>query len=452
VAVIGAGAAGLYAAHYLITKGIKVTVFEASDRVGGRVRSLRRTETPSPGLIIPTDIRLSNDFPVELGAERILGTDSIWAELVKGRNIPNVVLAGEENDRYILSDVVTNYSGISNDADFLAAKNFYDGLPSYTGANVTVQQAVETAGVDDTYHAILNGWIGAQYGTDNTALSAFALGDGLSQRTRNTSDLVLPEHMMSDALGNVFSRGVQATQLKSVISSIDYSGEKVVLTGQKNGEAFSSEFDQVIITVPISVLKDGDITFNPALPASKTGALSKMEMDPMIRVLLDFKKSFWQNDAADPELRFIFGGTEAQQYFNAGIGRGETRNVLSTTITGSKAQELSAFETNVLTSTLLGELDTWFGGEATKQIRQDESGQEVIVIQDWTKEPFIKGGIAYLKPGGSNADREALGAPIDDKLFFAGEATDVLGEFGTVNGALQSAERAALELIAVITA
>src|SRR5687768_287331 len=78
VGIIGAGAAGLYAADILRTKGIKVRIFEASDRIGGRIRSIRLFDE-SP---------VKTDFPVELGAERIIRTDSIWAKIIDQLSIP----------------------------------------------------------------------------------------------------------------------------------------------------------------------------------------------------------------------------------------------------------------------------------------------------------------------------------------------------------------------------
>ena len=124
---------------------------------------------------------------------------------------------------------------------------------------------------------------------------------------------------------------------------------------------------------------------------------------------------------------------------------------LSATITGAKAEALSGLGMDMI-PVLLSDLDQFFSGQATTSIRSDMGAKNIVVIQDWGKEPYIKGGVAYLKPGGTNADRENLAASISDKVFFAGEATDTQGEFGTINGALQSAERAALEVIATITA
>jgi monoamine oxidase len=64
---------------------------------------------------------------------------------------------------------------------------------------------------------------------------------------------------------------------------------------------------------------------------------------------------------------------------------------------------------------------------------------------DWQQDPFARGAYSYVTVGGSAA-RAALGEPLEDTLFFAGEATDEEG--GTVAGALQSGVRAARELLA----
>jgi monoamine oxidase len=96
---------------------------------------------------------------------------------------------------------------------------------------------------------------------------------------------------------------------------------------------------------------------------------------------------------------------------------------------------------------LLAELDGIYGGDATFHIRKDNDDNDIAVLQDWSLEPYVKGGVSYMKPGGVNQDRVDLALPVNDRLFFAGEATDILGESGTVNGALQSAERVAQEVL-----
>ncbi len=141
---------------------------------------------------------------------------------------------------------------------------------------------------------------------------------------------------------------------------------------------------------------------------------------------------------------FIQGGTQGSVYFNTGLGRSEFHKNLTDTINGPKAEQLALDPDNIVTE-LAKELDTVLDGKASINLkRENKSG---ILIQDWKKEKFIKGGYSYPLAGGGEADRVALAEPIDGALFFAGEATDVKGDWGTVNGALNSGERAALELI-----
>lgn len=450
VAIVGAGAAGLYAADYLLTQGIKVVVFEASDRIGGRVRSLRPLEKPSPGLTITSSTKLSNDFPLELGADRIQGTDSSWAKFIQQRDIATVALGGEEHDRYILEGALINHAAALQQNDFNAAKNFANNVAAYAGGNITVQQAIQNGGIAPRMDPVLNGWIGNKYGTSNDRLSILGLAEGLRKRERNTIESVLRSNPMADVLMSVFNKAVEQTQLNTIIQNINYEGEQVTLTGVKAGEPFTTVVDKVIVTVPVSVLKGGDVTFTPALPGPKISALSHMDMDPAIRVLLDFRKNFWET-AADPALRFVYGGIEASEYFNAGVGRSEMARTLSVTVSGEKAAALSSLNEGII-PVLLQELDQVYAGQASENVRINEHETKIAVIQDWGKEPFIKGGIAYLKPGGTHADREALAATINNSVFFAGEATDVNGESGTVNGALLSAERAAKEIMTLIVA
>ncbi|HET6491911.1 MAG TPA: FAD-dependent oxidoreductase, partial [Burkholderiales bacterium] len=65
-------------------------------------------------------------------------------------------------------------------------------------------------------------------------------------------------------------------------------------------------------------------------------------------------------------------------------------------------------------------------------------------LHDWQHDLFARGAYSYVTVGGDHA-RETLAANLKDTLYFAGEATDLEGEAGTVAGALQSGRRAARE-------
>jgi monoamine oxidase len=203
----------------------------------------------------------------------------------------------------------------------------------------------------------------------------------------------------------------------------------------------------VIVTVPLSILKNGDITFTPGLDATKTSALAKFKMDAAMRIILDFKTNFWGLDSS-----YIWGGSTVPQYFNSGVGRSKFFRSMALTIYGQKAEQLSALSDYNKVLTILAELDAVYQGQATRFIRRDldnpnDSTNLLYLVKDWTKDEYIKGGFSYPLVGTTNADRKDLSLPLADKLYFAGEATDVDGDSGTVSGALNSAARVVEEIV-----
>jgi monoamine oxidase len=70
-------------------------------------------------------------------------------------------------------------------------------------------------------------------------------------------------------------------------------------------------------------------------------------------------------------------------------------------------------------------------------------------VHDWQADPFSLGAYTYLSVGSADAPEE-LARPIADRLFFAGEATDVNGDHATVHGALASGHRAADQVLSAL--
>jgi monoamine oxidase len=243
---------------------------------------------------------------------------------------------------------------------------------------------------------------------------------------------------MQNILLSRFNSVVPKVKLNTPIKSIDHNGE-IVTVVDKNNE--TTTVNKVIVTVPVSILKEGGIQFSPALPANKTTALTKIGMDASVHVSLEFKKNIWNETSA-----FIFGGNTAPSYFSSSLSRSDANKFLNITINGPAAENLSALGDGMIEA-ILQELDDALNGQASLNISKDLNGNIISVIRDWTKEEFIKGGMSYNKPGGTNADREAMAESINEKVFFAGEATDIVGDFGTITGALQSAERSANEVL-----
>ena len=452
VAIIGAGAAGLYAADILRSKGIKIVVLEAGNELGGRIKTLRNQATipnQSPSFIcnvLPPDLPSIADFPVELGAEITHGSDSIWGMIIKNLNVPTIDLAAA-TDQFILDQTAKSFSAWSGDSDFNSVQSFISGLPTYSGGALSVQQA---AGISDRGQALLNSQVGNYYGSSSSQVGARGLAQGLALIKNDGKWLVLKANPLQDLLLSRFSSVTPLIQMNTPVTSINYGTDPITLM-DKSGNMIQA--DKVIVTVPVSILKGGAISFSPALPGTMTNSLANIGMDASVRVILEFKKNFWGAATG-----FIWGGATGPQYFNAGVGRSENYKTLSITINGPKATELSKLGPKMI-EPILAELDAVYAGQGTLFVRRnitadpmDPHYNEILfIIEDWAKEEFIKGGYSYPLVNATNDDRKNIGMPINDKLFFAGEATDVNGDAGTINGALASAERVAEEVVKSIT-
>lgn len=452
VAIIGAGAAGLYAADVLSSQGIDVFLLEARADLGGRIRSFStqdaQQDNSSDAFLYDYNYPPVADFPVELGGDLIFGSDSAWGKIISVLNIPAGDLSAAAS-QFILDSQAKSATDWQGDADFSAVQNFVSGLNTYAGADVSVASA---AAVNARAQALLNAQAANYFGSSADRISALGLGNELSLRTHDAKVLTVKNHTWQDILLSRFSSVFSKIKLKTPVTSIDYSGDKVSIV-DKNGNSY--EADKVVITVPVSILKSSGITFTPSLPGTNTAAAGKFGMDACVRVLMDFKKNFWGDDAG-----FIWGGTAIPQYFNAGYARSSINISLMMTICGAAAESLSTTPGTIVTN-ILAELDAIYGGAATKQIRRkiifDSSNQPVetdpvATAYDWTKDPYIKGGYSYPLVGATHQDRIDLGTAVPGgKIFFAGEATDINGDAGTVSGALQSADRVTKEVIKSIT-
>ena len=171
VAVVGAGAAGLYVADILNSKGIKVELFEALGQIGGRVRSLRN----QPVEKYPYAPMMSSDFPIELGAQTIMGSDSIFGKIFADYRLPTSEFPTAGNV-YVMDNIPKTSTQWGNDVDFLAAKNFRLNVRNQAGNSQTVAQAA-SANVGQRSIGIVNSEIGNFYGGSNEVMGIGAIGE-----------------------------------------------------------------------------------------------------------------------------------------------------------------------------------------------------------------------------------------------------------------------------------
>ena len=149
------------------------------------------------------------------------------------------------------------------------------------------------------------------------------------------------------------------------------------------------------------------------------------------KVFLEFADAFY------PDITLVGGGPlsalgQERIYYNAAFRKPSSRNILGLFCVGSQASMYtSAASEQALIDMMLAELDEMFGGQASPSYQEH-------VIQNWTQAPFVGGSYATITVEDEASVREAMLAPLDAKVYFAGEAFD-LEAASTVPGAMRSA-------------
>ncbi|OSZ82618.1 hypothetical protein CAP35_04955 [Chitinophagaceae bacterium IBVUCB1] len=412
VIVIGAGIAGIYAAKQLMNLGIDVTVLEASGRTGGRIMGLEGFA----------------DFEIELGAEEVHGKKSEWYNIVSGT--PGITFnSASSEDYFYIANVLKSETGWAGNNVLTQAKNFESTARNYSGTDKTVQQQATAQGINPDGFEIINAYLGNEYGTSNNVLSIKGITEEDQLWESGDDNYTLKTGSYTQVLKHHFADVISKVKLNHPVTQINYSGNTVQVTA--NGNSF--ETDRVIITVPLAVLQHNSIQFRPQLPEAKRNAISKIGMGAGMKIILKFNDRFWAADTGT-----IIGGPKSAMYWTPGFGK-STAALLTAFVMGEKAQYLSSLGDGA-TNVLLAELDQMYGNNAASKAFTNAH------IMDWGKEPYIRGAYSYPIVGGGISQRKELATAIDNKLFFAGEATHTAGHSATVHGALETAIRAVNEI------
>jgi predicted NAD/FAD-dependent oxidoreductase len=222
-----------------------------------------------------------------------------------------------------------------------------------------------------------------------------------------------------------FLAGESTVQLNTMVQAILWKASSVEVRGTFRGEPWSAWAPRAIITVPIGVLH--------SLVREKRAALAKLESGPVVRVALAFREAFWEK--RHPGVAFFHSPESPFPTFWTPLPMHAP--LLTCWAGGPKAARLTGSSEKMLLKHALASLRSVLGNI-------DEP--RAYLMHDWQADPFARGGYSYVKVGGTGA-REMLARPLDETLYFAGEATDT-DQSGTVGGALASGVRAAKEILA----
>lgn len=421
ILIIGAGAAGLYAAKLLSGQGHNITILEARDRTGGRIRTIE-------------DHRFN--LPVECGAEFVHGDLQLTIKLLKEAGLKHHAVKGgiwrskngrlEQQEDFIedQEELLTKLKELEQDMSVLDFLQKYFAAEKYEELRSSFTKFVEGYDAADarraSCYALLQEMVGEQ--GENHRIDG-----GYTQ--------------LIDYLHGECVKAGCAIYLSTVVSSVAWSAGQVMVTTNSNRTFTASK---VIITVPLGVLQlppgeEGHVAIKP-LPPVIHECIHALGNTGVIKIILQFKDAFWkqrsqQQTGKKQDISFVFSDSVVPTWWT----QLPKDNAM---ITGWLAGPDSLKHKGETNEDMLRK-----GLESLAEIfSTDVAGLESKLIgwhvMNWIEEPFTRGAYAYETVDSKHAKR-ILSTPLSNTIYFAGEALHEGPERGTVEAALLTAERIA---------
>ena len=208
----------------------------------------------------------------------------------------------------------------------------------------------------------------------------------------------------------------------AAVSSIDYSGEKVVIR-DRNGIDY--ECDKVLVTVPIGVLQSQMIAFNPAMDAKKVEAIQSISFPTGFKVAMKFSDKFY------PDVINLKGIGGENVYYDIAFKKEANAHILGYLCLGEQAKTYEALASEkAVIHELLKQLDTMYDGKASELYTGEYR------FENWGKHEYTQGTWTQAFQEKKYA-LKTIAEPLDSKVYFAGEIFDPYQQMG-VPGALLS--------------
>jgi monoamine oxidase len=439
VIVVGAGVAGLEAAARLLRARQRVIVLEARPRIGGRIDTQRLPGWPAP---------------VEAGAEFVHGRPP---SLIHAFRRARVRLGGhpQRHERARRGDAA------GAEKAWRQVQSVVDDLPNEDVAVMDVLRRPKFARrLSATARTMMIGFVEGFNAADARRVSTRSLLEQAEASSAEGGDTTLRPLDGYDRLLNYLAapltRHSGALRLATIVTEVRSapSGVEIVSHGAIGGPSQRLRARAVLITLPLGVLQAplsaaAAVRFVPMLPRTKRSAIERLAMGNVVKVVLRLRQPVGTGVLAPLGRNMSFLHLGRPPVPTWWVPRPFPPTMLVGWVAGRRADAFTArFETaDERLRAALGGLARAVGAPVSRISSVVEDAR----VFDWGADPWSRGAYSWIPVGGLDAPA-VLAAPVAGRLFFAGEATDLLGAPGTVHGAMTSGTRAAAEIVTALRA
>nr|XP_009933035.1 PREDICTED: spermine oxidase isoform X2 [Opisthocomus hoazin] len=464
IVVIGAGLAGLSAAKALLESGFTdVTILEATDRIGGRVQSVKLGHATFE--LGATWIHGSHGNPVYHLAEdnglleettddeRSVGRISLYSKNGVAYHLTN-------NGQRIPKDVVEEFSDLYNEVYNLTQEFFQRGKPvnaeSQNSVGVFTRDVVRKrvkADPDDTeaVKRLKLAMIQQYLKVESCESSSHSMDEVSLSEFGEWTEIPGAHHIIPCGfikIVEILARSIPESviQLRKPVKCIHWN------------QSVSKEIERV---ADHNILKKRhESLFHPRLPEEKVMAIEKLGINTTDKIFLEFEEPFWSSECNS--IQFVWedeAESESLTYpeelwykkicsFDVLYPPERYGHVLSGWICGEEALIMEKCDDETVAETCTEMLRKFTGNPNIPKPRR-------ILRSSWGSNPNFRGSYSYTQVGSSGADVEKLAKPLPYaesskttpmQVLFSGEATH-RKYYSTTHGAVLSGQREAAHLI-----
>lgn len=400
VLVIGGGAAGIGAGLRLASAGVEHLIVEARPRLGGRAWTIE------------------DEHPLDMGCGWLHSADeNPWTDIAaaQGRTIDRTPPPWTRPSTTI--DIP-----LEEQAEFgREMDEFYDRL--HAGKNEPDRAASSLLKPGSRWNTLIN------------AVSTYINGAELDQVSMHDFALYHDTEVnwrIREGYGAMIAAAASGlrTLLDCPVSLVDHSGQHIVVHTPRGALTARA----VIVTVSSAILAEERVRFSPALP-EKVAAAAGLPLGLANKLFLSLEGA--EEFEADSR---VFGharevGTAAYHIRPFG------RPLIEAYFGGGLADDLESEGGRAFVDFAEYELNGLLGSSFSSRLKP-------VRLSQWRKDEFARGSYSYAKPG-HHGDRAVLAAPVDNRLFFAGEACSEVS-FSTAHGAYLTGVEAAGQALSAL--